>query len=100
MAGEELALLAKIPGLTVIGRASSFQFKGTNQDLHVVSTKLGVTYVVQGSVRRANDRVHVTAQLIDTRDGAHRWSQAFDRPAGDALRVQDEIATGLARRWR
>jgi adenylate cyclase len=97
MAEEVLVLLAKIPGLTVIGRASSFQFKGANQDLRVVSTTLGVTYVVQGSVRRADDRVHVTAQLIDARDGANRWSEAYDRPAGDAIRVQDEIATSLAR---
>jgi TolB-like protein len=55
MAEEITNLLAKIPGLTVIGRASSVQFKGTNQDLRVVSTKLGATYVVQGSVRRTND---------------------------------------------
>jgi TolB-like protein/DNA-binding winged helix-turn-helix (wHTH) protein/Flp pilus assembly protein TadD len=97
MAEEVIALLAKIPGLTVIGHASSFQFKGTNKDLHTIATKLHVTYLVQGSVRRTNDRVHVTAHLIDTRDGATRWSQTYDRPASDALRVQDEIAVGLTR---
>ncbi len=97
MAEEVLDLLAKIPGLTVIGRTSSFQFKGQNQDLRAIGTKLGAAYVVEGSVRRTPERVRVTAQLIDARDGAHRWSETYDRPAGDALQVQDEIATSLAR---
>jgi TolB-like protein len=97
MAEEILDLLAKVPSLTVIGRTSSFQFKGTNQDLHTIGTKLGAAYVLEGSVRRSNDRIRVTAQLIDARIGAHLWSDAYDRPAGDVLQVQDEIATGLAR---
>jgi tetratricopeptide (TPR) repeat protein len=59
--------------------------------------KLGAAYIVEGSVRRTPDRVRVTAQLIDARDGAHRWSETYDRPAGDALQVQDEIAASLAR---
>jgi TolB-like protein len=97
MSEEVLDLLAKIPGLTVIGRTSSFQFKGMNQDLRAIGTKLGAAYVVEGSVRRTQDRVRVTAQLVDARDGAHRWSETYDRPAGDALQVQDEIAVSLAR---
>ncbi len=97
MAEDVLNLLAKIPGLMVIGRTSSFQFKGTNQDLRAVGAKLGAAYLVQGSVRRSNDRVRVTAQLIDTRNGANRWSETYDRPVGDALQIQDEIAANIVR---
>ncbi len=97
MAEEILNLLAKIPSLKVIGRTSSFQFKGQNDDLREIGTKLGVSYVLEGSVRRSADRVRVTAQLIDTRDGAHLWSETYDRPASDVLQLQDEIATTLSR---
>jgi TolB-like protein/Flp pilus assembly protein TadD len=97
MAEEILNLLAKIPLLKVIGRTSSFQFKGQDEDLRAIGTKLGVAYVLEGSVRRSSDRVRVTAQLIDTRDGAHLWSETYDRPASDVLQLQGEIATTLAR---
>jgi TolB-like protein len=97
MAEEVLDLLSQIPGLTVIGRTSSFQFKGANQDLRVVGRTLGVAYVLEGSVRRSLDRLRVTAQLIDTRNGTHRWSETYDRPAADTLQVQDEIAASLVR---
>jgi adenylate cyclase len=96
MADEILNLLAKIPELKVIARTSSFQFKGQGEDLHVVATKLGVAYVLEGSVRKSGDRVRVTAQLIDARTGAHRWSETFDRQFGDVLKMQDEIAAGVA----
>ncbi len=96
MAEEILNLLAKISSLKVIGRTSSFQFRGEN-DLREIGTKLGVAYVLEGSVRRSADRVRVTAQLIDTRDGSHRWSETYDRPASDALQLQDEIAATLSR---
>jgi adenylate cyclase len=97
MAEEILDILAKVPSLRVIGRTSSFQFKGRNEDLRAIGTKLGVAYLLEGSVRRSADRVRVTAQLIDTRDGAHLWSETYDRPANDALLMQDEIAVTLAR---
>jgi TolB-like protein/DNA-binding winged helix-turn-helix (wHTH) protein len=97
MAEEIIDLLATIPTLRVIGRTSAFQFKGTQQDLRTVGAKLGAAYLVEGSVRRANERVRVTVQLSDTRDGVHRWSQTYDRPAGDVLQVQDEIAVQVAR---
>ena len=97
MAEEVLDLLAKVPGIRAIGRTSSFQFKGTNQDLRAIGTKLGAAYIVEGSVRRTPERVRVTAQLIDARDGTHRWSETYDRPAGDALQVQDDIAASIAR---
>jgi TolB-like protein len=97
MAEEILDILAKVPSLKVIGRTSSFQFKGRNEDLRTIGRSLGVAYVLEGSVRRSVDRVRVTAQLIDTRDGAHLWSETYDRPASDALLMQGEIATTVAR---
>ncbi len=97
MAEEIIDLLVRIPDLKVIGRTSSFQFKGRNEDLRAIGTKLGVTYVVEGSVRRSGDHIRVTAQLIDTATGAHSWSDHFDRQSGDVLKIQDEIAASLVR---
>jgi TolB-like protein/predicted Zn-dependent protease len=96
MAEEILDLLAKIPGLKVIGRTSSFQFKGQTQDLRSIGTKLGVAYVLEGSVRKSSDRLRVTAQLINSKDGAHLWSQTYDRDLSDVLKIQDEIAIKVA----
>ena len=97
MAEEVLDLLANIPGLRVIGRTSSFQFKGKNQDLRAIGSALGVSYVVEGSVRKSGERLRVTAQLIDAQDGSHLWSNTYDEPVGDTLKVQDQIASNLAR---
>jgi TolB-like protein len=97
MAEEIIDLLVRIPDLKVIGRTSSFQFKGRNEDLRAIGTKLGVAYVVEGSVRRSGDHIRVTAQLIDTATGAHTWSDHFDRQSGDVLTIQDEIAASLVR---
>ena len=97
MAEEILDILVKVPSLKVIGRTSSFQFKGQNEDLRTIGTRLGVAYVLEGSVRRSADRVRVTAQLIDARDGTHLWSETYDRPANDVLLMQGEIATTLSR---
>src|SRR6266513_3306520 len=85
---EILNLLAGIPTLSVIGRTSSFQFKGKNDDLRAIGAKLGAAYVLEGSVRRSADRVRVIAQLVGTHDGVHRWSNSYDRPFGDVLRFQ------------
>jgi TolB-like protein len=97
MAEEVLNLLAKLPEIAVIGRTSSFQFKGRNEDLRAIGVKLHAGYVVEGSVRRAGQRVRVTAQLIDTRSGTHVWSDSFDRDLGDVLALQQEISTSIAR---
>ena len=97
MAEEILNLLAKIPELKVIGRTSSFQFKGKTDDLRKISTTLGAAYVVEGSVRRSGDHIRVTAELIDALDGTHRWSETYDRDIGDVLNVQSEVATSLVR---
>jgi TolB-like protein len=94
---EILNLLAGIPTLSVIGRTSSFQFKGKNDDLRAIGAKLGAAYVLEGSVRRSGDRVRVTAQLIGTHDGVRRWSNSYDRSFGDVLKLQGELATGVAR---
>jgi TolB-like protein/tetratricopeptide (TPR) repeat protein len=97
MAEEILDVLVKIPGLKVIGRTSSFQFKGQNADLRTIGTQLGARYVLEGSVRKSADRLRVTAQLIDSRDGTHLMSQVYDRDVGDVLKMQDEIAASLVR---
>jgi adenylate cyclase len=97
MAEEILDLLAKIPGLTVIGRTSSFQFKGKNEDLRTIGAKLNAAYVLEGSVRNFGDQVRITAQLIDARTGAHKWSQTYDRQIGDVLKLQDAIAASVVR---
>jgi TolB-like protein len=97
MAEQILDLLAKIPGLTVIGRTSSFQFKGKNEDLRTIGTKLNAAYVLEGSVRKAGDQVRITTQLINTRTGAHEWSETYDRQIGDVLKLQDAIAAAVAR---
>jgi TolB-like protein len=97
MAEEILDLLAKIPGLTVIGRTSSFQFKGKNEDLRKIGTELNAAYVLEGSVRSSGDQVRITAQLINTKTGAHEWSETYDRPIGDVLKLQDAIAAAVVR---
>jgi TolB-like protein/Flp pilus assembly protein TadD len=97
MAEEIIDLLVKIPGLKVIGRTSSFAFKGQTEDLRSIGTKLGVAYVLEGSVRRSGEHLRVTAQLINAQDGAHLWSQAYDRDLSDVLKMQDEIAASLVR---
>jgi adenylate cyclase len=97
MAEEIIDLLVKIPGLKVIARTSSFQFKGQTDDLRTVGTKLGVGYVLEGSVRKSGDRLRVTAQLINTGDGTHLFSQTYDRDFIEVLKMQDEIAASLVR---
>jgi TolB-like protein/Tfp pilus assembly protein PilF len=97
MAEEVASLLGKIPGLAVIGTASSFQFKDYTGDLRSIGARLGVSHLVQGSVRRSGELIRVSAQLIDVRDGLQRWSDTYDRKVSDVLIVQDEIAASLAR---
>lgn len=92
MAEEILDLLAKIPALKVIARTSSFQFKGQNEDVRTVAGKLGVATVLEGSVRKAGNRLRITAQLIRAADGSHLWSETYDREISDVFRTQDEIA--------
>ncbi len=90
-----LNLLARIPGLKVIGRTSSFAFKGRYEDLRVIGQSLGVRTVLEGSVRKSGNRVRITAQLIDVSDGAHIWSESYDRTMTDIFAVQDEVAAAI-----
>jgi TolB-like protein len=100
MAEEIIDLLIKIPGLAVIGRTSSFQFKAKSEDLRVIGTKLNAAYLLEGSVRKSGDRVRVTAQLVDTRDGVHVWSEKYDRSVGDVLKLQDAVAAAVVREFQ
>jgi adenylate cyclase len=97
MAEEILDLLVKIPGLNVIGHTSSFQFKGQNADVRNVGRMLGAAYVLEGSVRKVGSQLRATAQLIRTRDGIVRWSDTYSRPFDDVLKLQGELAAGVAR---
>ncbi|MEE8395581.1 MAG: adenylate/guanylate cyclase domain-containing protein, partial [bacterium] len=83
--------LAKISGLLVIARNSSFAYKGRSVDLRQVGRELGVRYVLEGSVRKGGDRARITAQLIEARTGAHLWAERYDRKLEDVFAVQDEI---------
>ena len=93
---EILNVLAGLEGLRVIARTSAFSFKGSEATVAEIAEKLNVGYVLEGSVRRAGDRVRVTAQLIETRDESHLWSQTYDRDLDDIFAVQDEIAHAIA----
>jgi TolB-like protein len=97
VAEEVLGRLAQVPGLRVIGRASSFQFKGKSTDSASVGSALGVAYLLEGSVRRDAQRVRVSAQLVDARTGAEKWSDHTESDVIDVLNVQDRIAAGIAR---
>jgi TolB-like protein/Flp pilus assembly protein TadD len=88
--------LARVSGLKVVGRSSSFQFKGKNDDLRDMGRKLGVANVLEGSVRREGDHVRITAELIKADDGFQLWSQTYDREIEDIFAVQDEIALAAA----
>ena len=92
---EILNLLAKIRDLKVIGRTSSFAFKGKNEDLRGIGQSLGVNTVLEGSVRKSGERVRITAQLIDVADGAHIWSETYDRTITDIFAVQDDVAAAI-----
>lgn len=95
LAEEILNLLARIPGLRVIARTSSFSFRDTSVDVRQVHERLAVTHVLEGSVRKDGDRVRVTAQLIDARTSAHLWSATYDRKLRDVLDVQAAIAAAI-----
>jgi eukaryotic-like serine/threonine-protein kinase len=93
---EIINTLVQIPGLKVIARTSAFAFKGQNVDIRKIAETLGVAHVLEGSVRRSANRIRVTAQLINAADGAHLWSQRYDRELTDVFSVQDEIAAAIA----
>ncbi len=93
---EILNSLARIDGMRVVGRASSFQFKASHDDPSTIGKKLGVANLLEGSVRRDGERARITAQLLRASDGTQLWSQTYDRTMKDTLAVQLDIATQVA----
>ncbi|MGD9265430.1 MAG: winged helix-turn-helix domain-containing protein, partial [Lysobacterales bacterium] len=96
IAEEILDELAQSHDLKVTARGSSFAFRDSDEDLRSIGEKLGVAYVLEGSVRKDANRVRITAQLVDTRNGFHLWSEEYDREAGTILNIQDAIGTEVA----
>jgi serine/threonine-protein kinase len=96
IAEEIINTLARLPGLRVAARTSAFSFKGQAVDIADVGRRLNVTTVLEGSVRKAGDRIRITTQLINAEDGHHVWSDRFDRQLHDVFAVQDEIAGAIA----
>ncbi|MCU0854297.1 MAG: hypothetical protein MUF63_05160, partial [Rhodobacteraceae bacterium] len=96
LAEEILNQLAQVPALRLVGRTSSFSFKGKDDDLRTIGSKLGVAHLLDGSVRKAGDRIRVTAQLVAASDSSQLWSKTYDRNLTDVFAVQDEIARDVA----
>jgi TolB-like protein len=97
---EILNLLARIPELRVISRSSAFSFKGKDVAMPEVARQLNVGHVLEGSVRKAGDRVRITVQLIEARSDTHLWAETFDRELGDIFEVQEEIAQAIGHELR
>ena len=91
---ELLNVLAKVEGLQVAGRTSSFKYKGKNLDLREIGEELGVDHVLEGSIRKAGNQIRITTQLIKANDGFHLWSETYDREfsANELFQIQDEIS--------
>ena len=100
IAEEIINALTKIQALRVASRSSAFAFKGKNQDIRSVGEQLGVNTVLEGSVRKAGNRLRITAQLINVADGYHLWSDRYDRQLEDVFAVQDEIADNIVKALR
>ncbi|MGH8063598.1 MAG: winged helix-turn-helix domain-containing protein, partial [Pseudoxanthomonas sp.] len=96
LAEEILNQLAQAPALRVVGRTSSFSFKGRNEDLRSIGRKLGVAYLLEGSVRKDGEHLRVTAQLVGADDGTHLWSKTYARELRDVFAVQEEISRDVA----
>ena len=95
IAEDLITALSRLRGFFVIARNSTFAYKGKAPDIRKVARELGVRYVLEGSVRRAGDRLRVTAQLIDATTGAHVWAERYDRGIADIFAVQDEITQNV-----
>ena len=93
---ELIAALAQISGLKVIGRSSSFRFKDRKEEPRAIGEKLGVSTLLDGTVRKQGDRVRIVAELVNAADGIQLWTQTFDRELKDIFAVQEEIARAVA----
>lgn len=96
LAEELIDALTRVDGLQVAARSSSFQFRGSGLDVREVGRLLRVDTLLEGSVRKAGDKLRITVQLVDTTTGYHKWSERFERELGDVFAVQDEIAATVA----
>jgi serine/threonine-protein kinase len=96
LAEELINLLAHVTDLKVTARTSSFAFRGKERDIRSIAEALGVKTIVEGSVRRAGNRIRVTAQLINAEDGYHLWSERYDRELTDVFAIQDDIAQAIS----
>ncbi len=100
LAEELLDLLAKVPGLTVTARTSSFSFKGKAEDIPTIARKLNVANVLEGSVRKSGRRLRITTQLIRADTGVHIWSETYDRDQDDVFKVQEDIARAVVEKLK
>ena len=100
LAEELIDALARLENLRVVGRTSSFQFRGKGHDLREIGEKLSVKAVLEGSVRKAGKRLRINAQLINTENGYHLWSERYDREMDDVFAVQDEIAQSVVEKLK
>jgi TolB-like protein/Tfp pilus assembly protein PilF len=96
VAEEILNVLAKVKGLHVAARTSSFAFRNPEKDIREIGRLLNVRTVLEGSIRKAGDRIRLTAQLINVEDGYHIWSESYDRELDDVFAIQDEVASAIA----
>ncbi len=96
LAEELIDALTHVEGLQVAARSSSFQFRGSGLDVKEAGRLLGVDTLLEGSVRKAGDKLRITVQLVDTTTGYHKWSERFERELGDVFAMQDEIAATVA----
>ncbi len=97
---ELLNVLAKVEGLKVTARTSSFAFKGRNEDIKQIGAQLGAKTILEGSVRKAGNKVRITAQLVNVSDGYHIWSDTYDRQLDDIFKIQDEISLKITNKLR
>jgi TolB-like protein/Flp pilus assembly protein TadD len=95
LAEEIINGLTKLPALRVVAHSSSFAFKGRDGDVREIGRQLGVGSLLEGSVRTSGDRLRIAAQLINTADGYHLWSEQYDRKAGDLFEIEDEISAAI-----
>ena len=100
IAEEIITGLTQLHGLRVVSRTSSFAFRDTREDVREIGRRLGVEAVLEGAVRKAGERLRVSAQLIDTTDGYHLWSERYDRELRDVFAIQEEIATKIVQALR
>jgi serine/threonine protein kinase/tetratricopeptide (TPR) repeat protein len=100
IAEELINALVKLDGLRVAARTSAFQLKDREGDVKTIGARLGVRNVLEGSVRKSGDRLRITAQLVDVKDGFHLWSEKYDRDLEDIFAIQDEISLAIVDRLR